>query len=333
MNGRLAAALSGAAATIAICLWSAGVAGAANAGVAGANASVTGAADFGASRHASATFAHGVSANWSGYVATRTTVSDKYRRVAGSWTQPRGRCASGTSTYSAIWVGLGGFANGVQALEQTGSEVDCTGKGRALYSAWFELVPASPVELPLRIHPGDRLNASVAVDGATVIMQVRDLTTGKGRTVLRRMRNPGPDLTSAEWIVEAPSACTAIDVCRTLPLTNFGSVAFSNASATTEQGARTPIVNDGYEVTVLQLRDSAPARQAGRGREAAVLAGADPSELLAGASTFTVSWQRLSSGQAGEATGPAYSEVRPNVQASVWGVKERVRGLHPRAPA
>lgn len=290
MNRRLPAVLSGCALSLALSL-------AALSAVAAPNAAA-----------ASAKLVRGVSANWSGYAATRTTYSDKFKRVAGSWTQPEGQCTRGTSTYSAIWVGLGGYENGAQALEQTGSEVDCTASGEAVYSAWFELVPAGPVALRLAVHPGDRINASVAVSGKRVVMQVKDLTTGRARTVLRRMRNPRPDLTSAEWIVEAPSACSVSNACRTLPLTNFGSVAFSNASATTMQGARTPISSGGYEVTALELRDSAPDRQAGRGHEAAVLAGANPSELLSGGTAFNVAWQQLSSGQAQEAEEEAAEE-------------------------
>jgi hypothetical protein len=257
---------------------------------------------FGASSAAAAgiELVKGVSANWSGYATTRTTVSDKFKRIAGSWTQPAGQCSHGSSTYSAIWVGLGGFERGAQALEQTGSEVDCTPSGEAVYSAWYELVPAGPVALRLAIHAGDQLSASVVVHGREVVMQVKDVTTGKTQTVVRRMSDPKPDLTSAEWIVEAPSECSSTDVCRTLPLTNFGAVTFANASATTAQDHRTPIANAGYEVTALELRDSAPDREGGRGHEAAVLAGANTSELLGGYDGFTVTWQQLSAGEAEE---------------------------------
>ena len=40
-----------------------------------------------------------------------------------------------------------------------------------------------------------------------------------------------PDLGSAEWVAEAPTACDYVGNCTTLPLTNFGTVAFSHASA------------------------------------------------------------------------------------------------------
>ena len=41
-----------------------------------------------------------------------------------------------------------------------------------------------------------------------------------------------PDVSAAEWIAEAPSACTRSGKCRPLPLTNFGAVSFSKATAT-----------------------------------------------------------------------------------------------------
>ena len=55
---------------------------------------------------------------------------------------------------AAIWVGLGGYTVGSNALEQTGTAADCNGAGKATYYAWYELVPASSVTLKLKIFPG-----------------------------------------------------------------------------------------------------------------------------------------------------------------------------------
>lgn len=263
------------------------------------------AAGAGSAEAAGVSLVKGISANWSGYAATRTTVSNKFERVAGSWTQPAGNCTRREGSYSATWVGLGGFKRGSRALEQDGSEVDCTPFGQAVYSAWFELVPADPVQLPLKIHAGDSLSASVAVRDSRVIMQVVDHTTGRSRTVVRRMTDPSPDVSSAEWIVEAPSACFSAEVCRTLPLTDFGTVSFTNASATTAQGARTAIAANGYRVTKLELRDAATALRRGRRGDEAPLTGAEPSELLPGYSSFNVAFERLH----GEAAEKAASET------------------------
>jgi len=60
------------------------------------------------------------STNWSGYAATTGT----YTSVSASWTEPTGTC-SGTAKYSSFWVGLDGYSS--SSVEQTGSEVDCSG--------------------------------------------------------------------------------------------------------------------------------------------------------------------------------------------------------------
>src|SRR5580704_14855005 len=93
-----------------------------------------------------------VSANWSGYAVTGALKSAHFDRVAGSWVQPVGSCVRGQETYSVTWVGLGGFKRGSKALEQTGTAVNCTSSGRAVYSAWYELVPAAPVTMRLAVH-------------------------------------------------------------------------------------------------------------------------------------------------------------------------------------
>ena len=82
--------------------------------------------------------AHGIShaatsTNWSGYAATTGT----YTSVSASWTEPTGTC-SGSAKYSSFWVGLDGYNS--NSVEQTGSEVDCSGS-RAVYYAWYEMYP------------------------------------------------------------------------------------------------------------------------------------------------------------------------------------------------
>ena len=82
--------------------------------------------------HATAT-----STNWSGYAATTGT----YTSVSASWTEPTGTC-SGSAKYSSFWVGLDGYNS--SSVEQTGSEVDCSGS-RPQYYAWYEMYPAASV--------------------------------------------------------------------------------------------------------------------------------------------------------------------------------------------
>src|ERR1700690_3866430 len=52
------------------------------------------------------------STNWSGYVAHGV----HFRRVTALWTQPKVACTPGTPTYSAVWIGLGGYNLSSKAL-------------------------------------------------------------------------------------------------------------------------------------------------------------------------------------------------------------------------
>jgi hypothetical protein len=169
--------------------------------------------------------------NWAGYAVTGTT----FKSVSGTWIQPTANCSSttGQTTASAFWVGLGGDSDTSSALEQTGTEADCLANGTTRYTAWYELVPASSVRISLRVSAGDTMAASVRVEGSKVTVRLRNLTSGKSFT--RTLRMAAPDTASAEWIAEAPSAVTGRGTM-VLPLTDFGTVRFTNATATSSTG-------------------------------------------------------------------------------------------------
>ncbi|HET9074035.1 MAG TPA: G1 family glutamic endopeptidase [Solirubrobacteraceae bacterium] len=172
-----------------------------------------------------------VSANWAGYAAT-TSHSSGFSAASGSWVQPRVGC-SGGQTYSAYWVGLGGGAPSSRALEQEGTQADCSASGQATYYAWYELVPSAQVRIGLAVHPGDRIWARTAVHGDQVTVTVDNKTTGQSFTRTLTMSRVTPDTSTAEWVAEAPSACVggASGNCQPLPLANFGKVTFTNAYA------------------------------------------------------------------------------------------------------
>lgn len=250
-----------------------------------------------------------VSANWAGYAVTGASKSARLSRVAGTWVQPAGKCVQGQETYSVTWVGLGGFNQGSKALEQTGTAVDCTSSGRAVYSAWFELVPAAPVTMKLSVHPGDTISASVAQKSGHTIMQVRDLSTHTARTAVRTIS--APDLSSAEWIVEAPSLCFTSTRCSPLPLTDFGTVAFSNASVSTSQSQSSAIDARSLKVTRLELRDY--SQGAGRRFAASVTpASGIASPLSSTGNAFTVTWGELAGeGSQGASESPQQPQGPP----------------------
>jgi Peptidase A4 family len=242
---------------------------------------------------APASAAVSVSSNWAGYAVTRAAgASSHFSSVSGSWTQPSASCSIGNDSYSAVWVGLGGFSNSAHGLEQIGTEADCTRSGAAAYSTWLELVPATPVDLKLKVRPGDQVAASVTVAGHGVTMRIRDLSTGASFASTRRMSDP--DVSSAEWIVEAPSVCLGTNSCATLALTNFGTVTFSSASASA--GRRTgPIDDPDWSATELELRQGAGyARGPGprpRFLGARTSLAARPSSASSPDGSFSVTWQ------------------------------------------
>src|SRR5947208_3315598 len=161
------------------------------------------------------------SSNWAGYAAHRGGL--RFKRVTGTWRQPAATCTPGQATYSSAWVGLGGFSETSQALEQIGSEMDCTARGRSVSSVWYELVPAGSRTIRMQVRSGDTLRATVAVDAGKVTLSIRDLT--RRRSFSKTLRAREVDVSSAEWILETPSVCSS-GSCRVLPLANFGQAAF-----------------------------------------------------------------------------------------------------------
>jgi hypothetical protein len=226
-----------------------------------------------------------VSQNWAGYVAGDSSSGTQYSSVSGSWVQPAAKCGSG-QTYSAFWVGLGGSGDQSGSLEQTGTQSDCTADGGTDYYAWYELVPAAPVRLDLAIHPGDQINAKVSVNGTNVTVSLSDETTGQSSNQTLQMDNL--DTSSAEWIAEAPSTCDSSGGCQPLPLANFGTVQFSNASATTTDGHTGTISDSDWAAQPVTLGGgSSDVSYDGQSSNA----GAAPSTLSPDGSSFSVSYQ------------------------------------------
>jgi hypothetical protein len=162
--------------------------------------------------------ANGTSANWSGYAATGAT----FNSVSASWVQPAGKCTSKT-TYSAFWVGLDGYKS--STVEQTGSEVDCSG-GSPVYYAWYEMYPANPVNFKNTVSPGDQFTASVTAVGDSFTLKIADSTRGWSQTITKTLASAKKS--SAEVIAEAPCCTEAGGI---LPLTDFGTVDFQNSMA------------------------------------------------------------------------------------------------------
>lgn len=224
------------------------------------------------------------SVNWAGYAAHRSGV--RFRSVTGEWRIPAASCTAGSPGFSAVWLGLGGYSTSSNALEQTGTEIDCRTSGRATYFAWYELVPAGPRTISLGVQPGDVMRGAVSSVGGRVTIALSDLSDRRAFT--RSFAPAQIDATSADWIVEAPSECNDSGRCITLPLTDFGSASLFAARATTSAGRSGTIRNRSWTSTKITLKPSGSGVFAGMIQQAAE---AIPSVLTAGGSAFTVNYR------------------------------------------
>jgi hypothetical protein len=235
-----------------------------------------------------------VSSNWAGYAisdpatiaGTAATTPLSFSDVTGTWVQPTVACGTKAAAYSAFWVGLGGFAPSSTALEQVGTESDCSDGGTPAYFAWYEIVPAPSIRINIKIHPGDTMTTAVVVNGSSVLLQVKDRT--RDVTFTKRIVVPNPDVSSAEWIAEAPSECETR--CHILPLANFGTVAFTKIAAIAN-GHPGTLTDPAWAALPIQLVPHAPSLQSFFGApDQTSTAGASPGLESTDGRTFSVSW-------------------------------------------
>ncbi len=221
----------------------------------------------------------GLSKNWSGYLVTGAS----FRHVSAHWRIPRVACRSGRPGYSAMWIGLGGYRGA--GLEQVGTESDCPGGRRPVTYAWYELLPFPLHGIRLRVSQGDRISASVTVAGAWTTIRMRDLD--RRGSFHRRLYTSEVNLSSAEWILEAPSVCVPFsDNCLIRPLLSFGRAGFSSAQVTTVDSFRGTIGNRAWQRLRIVLVQE---RLLGGGRY--LVRGASPSGLRARGGSFSVSYK------------------------------------------
>jgi hypothetical protein len=219
------------------------------------------------------------SSNWSGYAAHRSGL--KFRQVSASWTQPAATCRRGQYTYSSFWVGLGGYSTNSNGLEQIGTELDCSASGRHRSSVWYELVPAPSRPISMTVKTGDHLSASVTVVGQRVTLRLSDHT--RKESFSKQLTTHSIDVTSADWIAEAPSTCDETGVCQPLPLADFGSAHFTGGTAETTSGQQGPISDPAWSHTRIVLSQASSPFAALSAQRTSI-----PSVLQSGGSTFVV---------------------------------------------
>jgi hypothetical protein len=235
-----------------------------------------------------------VSSNWSGYAAISTDPATPavFTDVTATWKVPKSTCTVNRVSSAAFWVGLGGYDPDSNSLEQLGTGADCDGSSKVpRYYAWWELVPAASIKIPLRINAGDTISAAVLVNGQKLTFSLKDLTR---HTRFSNVMTPTQELdtASAEWIAEAPSDCSATGRCQPVPLTNFGTVTFSQIAAIGNAHPGT-LTDAAWAASAIELISGGRSgRLFGLGDPLGDGVGALPGDASSDGRTFSVSWQR-----------------------------------------
>jgi hypothetical protein len=225
--------------------------------------------------------------NWSGYAAIGTT----YSAVTASWTVPTMTCPSGqTNTFSSQWVGLDGINDG--SVEQDGTYANCNGTS-ASYGAWYEMYGDSAVnngdEVALTagctgvtactVAQGDTITASVSVDSSgNWTLSLSDATAPDVWSFSTTIAWATPQRNSAEWIVERPQYCDTFNNCSLTQLADFGTVQFTNATATPS----------GSGAESIKALGGQPIEMVSSASDSTLLA--SPSALSASGEIFTDTW-------------------------------------------
>ncbi len=247
---------------------------------------------------------------WSGYAVTSPTGgsggSGGFTSVTATWKQPAATCHSGVAS-SAFWVGLGGFASNSNRIEQVGAAADCTSTNKPKYYAWYDLPPNPGVILKLKVRPADVMTASVHMNATRTQVALRIVNTTTGGVYSTNLRVEGPDVTSAEWITEAPSSCNDYGACQSIPLADFGKVRFTKV-ATVANGHQGTIVDKHWQDTAIKL---VPHTQTDRyfpeaadAQPSSSTAGAIPYGLTPAGDAFGVTWKADTEGSQPPPTRP-----------------------------
>jgi Peptidase A4 family len=234
-----------------------------------------------------------VSSNWSGYaLIPPSTDPIVFSDVTATWVQPRATCTVGRRDAAAFWVGIGGYDESSNSLEQLGTGIDCDGRSKKPVNyAWWELVPAAAVQIPFKIAPGDTITAAVLVKDQTITFSLRNVT--KQRRFSKVLTTDQTlDVSSAEWIAEAPSTCNAGGQCSVIPLTNFRTVTFTRAAAIGNDHPGTILDGTWTADPIELITDDTFSGFFSQRDILGPGVGAVPADVTSDGRSFSVSWQR-----------------------------------------
>jgi hypothetical protein len=200
------------------------------------------------------------------------------------------------TTYSSVWVGIDGYAD--STVEQIGTEQDVV-NGKAVYQVWYEMYSSGDqqpeqVISSMTIEPGDSISASVqyissGAHAGDFELSITDNSRANDSFTTyvssASVQSPTAQLTSAEWVVEAPSLGNDVAA-----LADFSGVTFTNATATID-GVTGPIDDSAWQSQAMNI-------VSGNGTDL------DTTSVLVDSGTsFAVTYDATSSGSSGSGGG------------------------------
>ena len=245
-----------------------------------------------------------LSYNWAGYVATGGT----FTGVAGTWTIPQ-PSSQGQLTADATWVGIGGVSS--QDLIQTGTQAIVESTGGITYQAWYELLPNNSIQVPMAVNPGDSITGTIArQNDGTWLISLHDNSNGQS---YQNTVNYDSTLSSAEWVQEMPSMGSAF-----VPLDNFGTVNFTNGTATENGTLMTIAGANSQPMTMVNSQVqplASPSALNPDGMSFSVTRTDATVTTAVNTDPFGTQWFRIGRGEQGFGTGTQTSQPDPSAPA------------------
>jgi len=139
------------------------------------------------------------SPNWSGYIVTPGT----YTEVSGTFTVPS-LSSYVPNSATTEWVGIDGFPSGNDSLIQAGVDEIPVDSTHFAVQPWWEILPAPQTNITsMTVGVGDSMTVTIQqLSASEWSITVKDDTNGESFVTDQTYDGP---LTSAEWIVEAPT--------------------------------------------------------------------------------------------------------------------------------
>ncbi|KAF8673947.1 hypothetical protein AX14_005273 [Amanita brunnescens Koide BX004] len=169
------------------------------------------------------------SSNWAGAVWD-SYPSGTFTAVTGTFTVPTPKSPAGSAS---AWVGIDGDTCDT-AILQTGIDFTLSSRGTVSYDAWYEWYPDYAYDFSgITIAAGDVIKLTVTATSTTSGSAViENLTTNQ--TVSKNLNSTSALCEeNAEWIVEDYE-----ENGKLVAFTDFGTVNFTNAYATTTSGSQ-----------------------------------------------------------------------------------------------